>query len=84
MNTQTKAERDAAQIIAANVSSMALRMSDYAASDDREAAADALKACVAQSLLGDAFVVMPRYVLEGLRQQVVATDELRKQLEDVQ
>lgn len=69
-NAYTQAERDAARIIANNVANMALRMSDYAASDDREAAADALKACVAQSLLGDAFVVVPRYVLEGLRKQM--------------
>ena len=74
MNTQTQAERDAAQVIAANVSSMALRMSDYAASDDREAAADALKACVAQSLLGNDYVIVPRHMV----------NEWRKQLEDVQ
>ena len=70
MNTQTEAERDAAQVIATNVSSMALRMSDYAASDDREAAADALKACVEQSLLGDDYVIVPRYVLAELRKQM--------------
>ncbi len=70
MNTQTEAERDAAQVIATNVSSMALRMSDYAASDDREAAADALKAVVAQSLLGDDYVIVPRYVLAELRKNV--------------
>lgn len=70
MNTYTQAERDAARIIANNVASLAQRLSDYAPSGDREAAADALKACVAQSLLGDAFVVVPRYVLEGLRKQM--------------
>ena len=70
MNTHTEAERDAARLIANNVANMAQRMSDYAASDDREAAADALKACVAQSLLGDDYVIVPRYVLEGLRKQM--------------
>lgn len=84
MNQYTDSERDAARIIASNVNNLAQRLSDYAPSGDREAAADALKACVAQALLGDAFVIVPRYVLEGLRQQVTVTDELRKQLEDVQ
>ena len=70
MNTQTEAERDAARIIANNVANMAQRMSDYAASDDREAAADALKACVAQSLLGDDYVIVSRYVLAELRKQM--------------
>lgn len=70
MNTQTETERDAAQVIAANVNSLAQRMSDYAASDDREAAADALKACVAQSLLGNDYVIVPRYVLAELRKQM--------------
>ena len=70
MNTYTEAERDAALIIANKVSNLAQGLSGYAPLDDREAAADALKAVVAQSLLGDAFVIVPRYVLAELRKNV--------------
>lgn len=74
MNIHTEAERNAARVIATSVNNMALRMSDYATPGDREAASYALRARVAEMLLGDAFVVVPRYVLA----------DIRKQLEDVQ
>ena len=74
MNTQTQAERDAAQVIANSVRSTALAYSAGYAPDDGDAAAGALCARVAEMLLGDAFVIVPRYVLA----------DIRKQLEDVQ
>lgn len=69
-NAYTDAERQAAKVIAANASGLSIRMSDYATHADREAAAEALRARVAEMLLGDAFVVVPLYVLEGLRKQL--------------
>ena len=75
MNTYTDAEKFSAETIAQSVRELSgTCVSRYAALPDREAAAEALRARVAEMLLGDAFVVVPRYVLEGLR----------KQLEDVQ
>lgn len=74
MNTYTQAERDAAQVIATSVRSTALAYSAGYAPDDGDAAAGALCAKVAETLLGSDFIIVPRYVMEALR----------KQLEDVQ
>lgn len=74
MNTQTQAERDAAQVIANSVRSTALAYSAGYAPDDGDAAAGALCAVVAETLLGNDYVIVPRYVLA----------DIRKQLEDVQ
>lgn len=75
-NSYTEAEQYAAETIADGVNLMAQSYaSAYAKhAEDREAAAEALRARVAEMLLGDAFVVVPRYVLA----------DIRKQLEDVQ
>lgn len=74
MNIHTEAERNAARVIANSVRSTALAYSAGYAPDDGDAAAGALCARVAEMLLGDAFVVVPRYVLA----------DIRKQLEEVQ
>jgi len=74
MNTYTQAERDAAKVIADSVKGAAKAYSAGYAPGDGDAAADALCARVAETLLGSDFVIMPRYVVK----------ELRKQLEDVQ
>jgi hypothetical protein len=73
-NTYTEAENSAAANAAEYVREMLPGFVGYAAEPDREAAAEALRARVAEMLLGDAFVVVPRYVLA----------DIRKQLEDVQ
>ena len=70
MNTHTEAERNAARVIATSVNNMALRMSDYATPGDREAASYALRAQVAETLLGEEYVIVPRYVLAELRKQM--------------
>ena len=67
MNTQTEAERDAAQAIANSVRSTALAYSAGYAPDDGDAAAGALCAKVAETLLGEVYAVVPRYVLRELR-----------------
>lgn len=67
MNTQTQAERDAAQVIANSVRSMARACAAEYAPDDRQAAAEALSARVAEMLLGEVYAVVPRYVLRELR-----------------
>lgn len=74
-NTYAKAERYAAETIAKSVQSLAHDCAaKYAPAEDREAAAGALCARVAEMLLGDDYVIVPRYVLA----------DIRKQLEDVQ
>lgn len=73
-NTYAKAERYAAETIAKSVQSLAHDCAAKYAPDDGAAAAGALCARVAETLLGDDFIIMPRYVVEALR----------KQLEDVQ
>lgn len=70
MNTQTEAERDAAQVIANSVRSTALAYSAGYAPDDGDAAAAALCAVVAETLLGEDYVIVPRYVLAELRKQM--------------
>lgn len=74
-NTYTEAEKFAAETIAKSVRDLSNTCVDrYAPEADREAASEALRARVAEMLLGDAFVVVPRYVLA----------DIRKQLEEVQ
>ena len=74
MNTYTEAERYAAETIAKDVRNSASASVKLYAPDDGEAAAGALCAKVAETLLGSDFIIVPRYVMEALR----------KQLEDVQ
>lgn len=73
-NTYAKAERYAAETIAKSVQSLAHDCAAKYAPDDGDAAAGALCAKVAETLLGSDFIIVPRYVLA----------DIRKQLEDVQ
>jgi len=75
MNTHTDAEKFAAETMAQSVRDLSQTCAGrYSPPDDKDAAAHALRARVAELLLGDAFVIVPRYVLA----------DIRKQLEDVQ
>ena len=70
MNTYTDAETAAALNGAQYIREWSLDRVLYAPEPDREAAAEALRARVAETLLGNDYVIVPRYVLAELRKQM--------------
>lgn len=68
MNTYTEAEKFAAETMAQSVRDLSQTCAGrYSPPDDTDAAAHALTARVAEMLLGDDYVIVPRYVLAELR-----------------
>ena len=71
MNTQTNAEKFAALTIAQSVRDLSQTCAGrYSSPNDKDAAAQALSARVAEMLLGNDYVIVPRYVIAELHKKL--------------